>query len=155
MKTKLAQFVIFFLLIKSLISWKTECDVEVVDVVCSDDSIYFNLSISEYCSVPFVAMFNYDTDVESERYYVNLTIDCYDCYVDLFIDSVRDAWNYYLRLDNGKVSTNESLLFSVECDGQTRAWVWISTLVITCLMVILGIVVCVYRFHHRRKYREF
>lgn len=143
--------VVLILMFTLICQWTTTaCDICMLDSICTDDSIDLNISISINCSFPTMAIFSYDTDVESERHYTNLTIDCVACRLKLEIEPIRDAWTYYVQLEQPQLVMNCPKKFDVKCGGATSRIVWISTAALSGLLIIFGIFLSSIRFYRRR-----
>jgi hypothetical protein len=122
------------------------CDICIVDSNCEDDYIHFNISISNDCEYPMETYFSYDTDVESEKHYVNKTVDCRDCHIDLTIDPVHDAWDYTLTLVSPESTKTCSDMRIAHCGGTASKLVWIITGGLSGLFVLLGATLCTIRY---------
>ncbi len=135
---------------------KTECNICIINSLCGDDEIHFNISVSKYCPNPMDIFYNYDTDIESEKHYSNVTIDCDDCYFDLTVDPIRDAWDYTLTLES-PISTARCSVYVAHCGGNTSPLVWIITAGLTGIFILSGALLCIvrcYRIHQQIKTRD-
>lgn len=149
-------FLINFLLICACVlvyGQNNTCDVCIIDSSCDENYIHFNLSVSEGCSVPFDMDFSYYADVDEVEQYESVTIDCGNCYFDLTIDPIRDAWVYTLTLDVA-VTKKICSSFAAQCGGKASWLVWIITGSISGVFVLSGVSLCIirsYRAHQHTK----
>ncbi|CAF4133034.1 unnamed protein product, partial [Rotaria socialis] len=126
------------------------CRVCIIGSTCTDDYIHFNISISNECQSPLATYFSYNTDVESEKHYLNETINCQNCDVDLSIETINDAWDYMLTLESPQ-STKSCSIRKARCGGYTSRYIWIGTVSLSGLFVVLGTVLCIVRYCRTRK----
>jgi hypothetical protein len=133
----------------------SSCDICIVSATCADDAVQFNVTVSKECVWPLIASFSYQTDISSHKYDVNKTILCHDCWVDLSIDMVHDAWDYNLRLEEPESAMICSKTFQARCGGLASRIVWIVTICVSALFVSFGILVCTIRFcQYRRQLKQ-
>lgn len=122
------------------------CEVCIIDSSCTDDKIYFNVSISKYCDKPLNAHFIYHTDVNSKLNHYSITSTCSDCYVSIAIDSVRDAWDYILTLKSPKPSEKCSTSHVAHCGGHMSRLSWFILGGLSSLGTILGVILYCVRY---------
>lgn len=127
------------------------CQLCIIDYVCGDDSIHFNVSVSSACKFPMNTYFSYGTDIAAGKHYLNLTIGCADCYVDLSIDTIRDAWDYTLRLESPELEKTCATTLVAHCGGEASRLVWVSATALSGLFVVLGVILCTVRHCRTRQ----
>ncbi|CAF1067337.1 unnamed protein product [Rotaria sordida] len=127
------------------------CEICIIDSFCTDDTIYFNISISNYCQIPLKTFFTYYTDVYSKLHYFNKIITCINCYINISIESVHDAWDYTLRLESPKPSKTCSTQHTAHCGGAVSYLIWFITGVLSALFIILGILLSCMKHERNRK----
>ncbi|CAF2388930.1 unnamed protein product [Rotaria sp. Silwood2] len=128
----------------------TKCQICIIDSSCTDDYIHFNISISKECQHPINTYFSYDTDIDSEKHYLNKTIDCHSCDTDLTIDAIHDAWDYTLTLESPE-STKSCSIRKARCGGYTSRYIWIGTASLSGLFIVLGVLLGIIRYCRTRK----
>jgi hypothetical protein len=130
------------------------CQICIIDSTCTDDFIHFNVSISDTCQYPLAATFSYDTDIDAERHYINQTINCSSCTIDLMIDTINDAWDYTVRLDWPQLDETCTKSRVARCGGETSPIVWIATASLSGMFIVFGGILCMIRYcrRHRRQY---
>lgn len=128
----------------------TACKLCIINSTCTDDSIHFNISISNECQPPLDAYFSYITDIESEKRYLNQTFPCHDCHFDLTIDPIKDAWDYILTFESPK-PTKTCSVYKAHCGGYTSRYVWIGTAALSGLFIIFGFLLCTIRYCRTRQ----
>ena len=126
------------------------CKICIVDSTCADDSIHFNISISAACKHPLESYFSYGTDISTEKHYLNRTIGCAGCHLDVSIDVIRDAWDYTLRLESPVLEKTCPTTRVAHCGGETSRLVWISAAALSGLFAVLGTVLCAVRHFRTR-----
>jgi hypothetical protein len=128
------------------------CEYElcIIDSTCGDDYIHFNISMPKDCQHPLHAYFSYDTDIDSERHYLNKTFPCDNCYFDLTIDSIHDAWDYTLTFESPKPKKSCSV-YKAHCGGNTSRYVWIGTFSLSGLFILFGFLLCTIRYCRTRQ----
>ncbi|UJR10357.1 hypothetical protein I4U23_014562 [Adineta vaga] len=120
------------------------CKPCIVNSTCDDDYIHFNVSIPNDCPHSLKAYFSYQTDLTSERYYLNQTFNCQNCYYDLHVEPIHDAWIYYLTFESPKTIPSCSA-YKANCGGKTSRYVWIITGGLSGLFVVFGVLLCTIR----------
>ncbi len=131
----------------------TKCDICIIDSSCDDDYVHFNISISEECPYSMILFYNYDTDIDSERHHSSVSTDCQNCYFDLTIDLIRDAWDYTLTIESPKLTGYCSTRIA-HCGGKTSWLVWIVTASLSGLFILSGFLLCLIRSFRIRKQRK-
>ncbi len=144
----------FLLLFTSLIihcQGNTSCDICIIDAICTDDKISFNVSISKQCPRPLHTHFTYHTEIYPKLHHYNTTITCSDCYIDISIDPIQQAWDYTLTLDLPELSKICPHQHVAHCggDGSRLSWVILSGL--SGLSVLFGTLVCSIKYYRGRK----
>lgn len=127
-----------------------DCNICIIGSTCGDDYIHFNISISYDCRPPIYASFSYDTDVEAEKHHINKVLWCQNCYFDLTVDPIRDAWDYILTL-NAPTSTKACSTRRARCGGYTSRYIWIGTVSLSGVFIVLGVLLCSIRYCRMRK----
>lgn len=127
-----------------------QCKICITGSLCTDDYIYFNISIPNQCKTPVNTYFNYDTDIDAEKHYLNTSFACNNCQVSLTIDSIHDAWDYILTLKS-PTSTQSCSTRRARCGGYTSRYIWIGTGGLSGLFIILGIIFATVRYCRIRK----
>lgn len=128
------------------------CEICIIDSSCTDDKIYFNVSISKHCQVPLDAHFTYHTDVNSKPNHYNTTGSCSNCFISIEIEPVHDAWDYTLTLKLPEPSEHCRTQYTAHCGGEMSKLSWYITGGLSGLTVMLGGLVCfVRRFRGKRK----
>ena len=128
------------------------CEICIVDSTCTDKNIIFNLSISKYCHQPFNTDFTYHTDVHSTIHHSQTLITCADCYVDLCIDLIPQAWDYILTLKTPDSSETCSNKHVAHCGGNTCRLSWFILGGLSGIGILLGISLYSIRsYHHRQR----
>ncbi|CAF0889427.1 unnamed protein product [Rotaria sp. Silwood1] len=128
----------------------TKCQICIIDSTCTDDYIHFNVSISKECEHPIETYFSYDTDIDSDKHYLNKTIGCRHCYFDFTIESIHDAWDYILKLESPE-TTKSCSIRKARCGGYTSRYIWIGTASLSGLFIIFGVVLGIIRYCRTRK----
>ncbi|CAF0846927.1 unnamed protein product [Rotaria sordida] len=116
----------------------TECQICIIGSTCTDDYIHFNISTSKECQHPIKTYLSYNTDIEPGKHYLNKTINCHNCDIDLTIDSIHDAWDYTLTIESPQ-STRFCSVYKARCGGHTSRYVWIGTISLSGLFIIFGV----------------
>ena len=129
------------------------CEICTIGSICTDDTIYFNVSISKYCLSPLNTYFTYYTDVNSKRHYYNTTITCADCSMNISIDAVHAAWDYTLTLESPKSSKTCPTQHVAHCGGNMSPIFWYITANLSGLFALVGILFCCI-IYCRRKQQE-
>jgi hypothetical protein len=140
----------FILLVASIIIYgriitaqQTEsCEICIIDSTCGDDTIYFNISISNYCGNPLNVYFTYYTDLNRKLRYYNTTTTCTNCYTNILIDVVRNAWDYVLRLELPRSSKTCPTQHIAHCGGKMSQLIWFITGGLSGLFIVLGVLLC-------------
>jgi len=127
------------------------CDVCIIDSSCTDDKITFNISISEYCLQPLNTHFTYHTDVHPKHHHYNTTITCSNCYIDISIDPIQQAWDYILTLELPKSSKICPHQRVAHCGGDTSQLSWFILGGLSGLAVLFGASVCSIKYYRGRK----
>jgi hypothetical protein len=136
---------IFFILVfgSFIIHSQTEsCEVCIIDSTCTDEKIYFNVSISKYCQKSLNTHFTYHTDVNSKPYHYNTTSTCSNCFISISIDPIRDAWDYTLTLKSPKPSQNCPTEHVAHCGGQMSKVTLLIVGGLSGLAILLGVLLC-------------
>ncbi|CAF2527149.1 unnamed protein product [Rotaria sp. Silwood2] len=121
---------------------KKSCEVCIVDSFCTDDTIYFNISISKHCQNPLKTAIALYTDVDLKHRYFNKIITCNNCYINILIESAHDAWDCTLRLESPEPSKTCSTQHTAHCEGTISYLIWFITGCLSALFIILGGLVC-------------
>jgi len=130
------------------------CEVCIIDSSCTDDKIYFNVSISKDCEKPLNAHFTYHTDVNSKLNHYNITSTCSDCYINIAIDSVRDAWDYILTLKSPIPSEKCSNSHVAHCGGHMSRLSWFILGGLSGVGVVLGVILYCVRYCRGQKQQQ-
>ncbi len=137
-------------------SLNSTCNVCIIDSICDDDYIHFNISVSSKCTNPTDLLYDYDTDINDEKHYGNTSIDCQNCYFDLAIDPIHDAWDYILTIQSPK-STKLCSVYTAHCGGKGSPILWYVVAGLSGLFTVLGAVLWIVRScrtHQRKKTTE-
>jgi hypothetical protein len=127
------------------------CEICIIDSICTDDTIYFNVSISKYCLNPLNTYFSYYTDVNSKPRYYNTTINCTDCSMNISIDAVHAAWDYTLTLESPKPSKTCPTQHVAHCGGNMSHIIWYITANLSVLFALVGILFCCIRYCRKKQ----
>jgi hypothetical protein len=141
------RYILLFLACVCTYGQKKKCDICIVDSIC-DDTINFNLSISETCEQPVNIYYSYDTEIHSGKRYFNATINCQGCYFEIDVAIERDAWEYTLTIESPK-STNLCSVHTARCGGSASLLLWYITGGLSGLFGILGVAACIVRCFHK------
>jgi len=123
----------------------TICDLCIMGSTCDDDYIHFNISVSNKCPIPLDIYYTYYADIDSEKHRSNVTIECQNCYVDLAVEPIHDAWDYYLTLESPD-PTDPCAVHEAQCGGQTTELVWIVTAGLTGIFILSGALLGIIRY---------
>ncbi|CAF1535218.1 unnamed protein product [Adineta steineri] len=118
------------------------CEICIVDSTCTDDSIYFNISISKDCRNPLNIFFTYWTDVNAKRHQYNTTTTCTHCYTNIAIDSIRSAWDYTLTLESPQSLNRCPAQHVAHCGGEMSRITWYITGGLSGLFLVIGVILC-------------
>lgn len=135
------RFVQFYILTQITISIvSSECQICIDRTVCTDETIFFSIFVSNQCQPPVATRFSLSTDVTSSLTYFNWTISCCDCQTNVSIDAVKDAWDYTLRLESPiyEISKNCSTKQIARCGGSTSKIVVYSAAGLSALFILFG-----------------
>ena len=145
------QLFVFAQLVLSISSRTSECQICIGEHFCSDDTIYFSTFISENCVSPLPTRFSFDTDVTTGRTFFNWTIDCIDCFTNITVDAVKDAWDYTLRLESPSYegSSNCSVAKTARCGGAASKLVLYTAAGLSGLFILFGASVCGVKTYRR------
>ena len=148
---RLVQLYILTQIMISIVS--SDCQICIDRTVCTDDTIFFSIFISDQCQSPLATRFSLGTDVTSSLTYFNLTISCCDCQTNVSIDAVKDAWDYTLRLESPiyEKSKNCSTTQVARCGGSTSKIVVYSAAGLSALFILFGASVCLLRHYRKRR----
>ena len=127
------------------------CEVCTVDSTCTDDTIYFNISVTKGCPNPLKTYFTYYTDVYSKIQYYNTTITCTNCYTSISLDAIRNAWDYTLTLKFPEPSKNCPTQHVAHCGGQTSLLVWYIIGGLSGLFAVFGVLLCCIKYYRKPK----
>ncbi|CAF5033769.1 unnamed protein product [Rotaria sp. Silwood1] len=127
------------------------CEVCIIDSFCTDDTIYFNISISKYCQNPLKTSFTHYTDIDSKPHHINQIITCNNCHINIPIESVHDAWDYTLRLVFPESSKTCPTQYTAHCGGTVSYLIWFITGGLSALFIILGGLLCCIKHERNRK----
>ena len=122
------------------------CEVCIVSSMCTDDTIYFNVSISKYCQNPLNTVFSYHTDVNTKHRHYRSTATCIDCHINVEIDAELHAWDYTLILVSPKPSERCPSKHTVHCGGKMSQIIWFVTGGMAGLFVIIGVIFCCFKY---------
>lgn len=131
----------------------SSCEICIIDSTCTDKNIIFNLSISKYCHQPFHTDFIYHTDVHSTIHHYQTLITCTDCYVEISIDSIPQAWDYILTLKTPDLSLTCSNEHIAHCGGDTCRLTWFIVGGLSSIGILLGVSLYFIRSYRYRKRR--
>ena len=136
-----------------LVARSTDCQICIGEHFCTDDTIYFSTFISEDCVSPIAAQFSFDTDVTTGRTLFNWTIDCTDCFTNITVDAVKDAWDYTLRLESPAYqgSSNCSVTKTARCGGAASKLVLYTAAGLSGLFIFFGTLVCGVKLYRQRR----
>jgi hypothetical protein len=136
-----------------LLTETKSCEVCIVNSVCTDDTMNFNISISEYCRNPLTTYFTYYTDTNLKPRPYNTTATCINCNINIPIDSVQGAWDYTLTLESPEPSKTCSTRHTAHCGGSMSQIIWFITGGLSGLFIVLGLLLCClkYRFCRRKQ----
>jgi len=118
------------------------CEVCIIDSSCTDDKIYFNVSISKSCQEPVNTHFTYHTDVNSKPYHYNTTSMCSNCYISISIDPVHEAWDYILTLKLPEPSKNCPSQHVAHCGGHMSQLILYIVGGLSGLTMVFGVLLC-------------
>ena len=121
------------------------CEVCIMNATCTDQTIFFNVSVSRYCRNPLQTYFTYFTDINPKRRYYNKTVTCINCFETIAIDAVDRAWDYTLTLESPVASPPCVARQTAHCGGQSLIIVWLVVGGISGLFVLLGFISCCVR----------
>ncbi len=143
------RYIILFLACVCTYGQKSKCDICIVGSAC-DDSVTFNLSVSETCEQKTDIYYSYDTEIHSGKRYFNATINCQGCYYEIDVDIERDAWEYTLTLESPQ-TPKLCATHTVRCGGDSSLLLWYITGGLSGLFAILGVAACAARCYRKAK----
>jgi hypothetical protein len=118
------------------------CEICIIDSTCADDTIYFNISISNYCRNPLNVYFTCYTDLNPKLHYYNTTTTCTNCYTNILIDVVRNAWDYVLTIESPRPSKICPTQHIAHCGGKMSQLILFITGGLSGLSIVLGVLLC-------------
>jgi hypothetical protein len=127
------------------------CDICIIDSSCTEDKISFNVSISEHCRQPLNTHFTYHTDIYPKPHDFNIMVTCSNCYIDISLDPIHQAWDYTLTLKLPEPSKICSHQHVAHCGGDTSRLIWFILGGLSGLSVLFGVLVCSIKYYRGKK----